>query len=216
MAAPVGAAMGANKWRMGVRALYRTMLKQVRLLSGDRRRDAFVELQAGFRCHSSLSEGSEEARAAVKKGFSQLGYLRTITPRIDTRARAEQQRERKYVWKDGQFVEGRGTLRQNSVVEKGDAPASTDPELRSRMEYEVQKDHFMGPYWKDKPVPEPLYNKPIDEVLEMGYRNAIGLPLDDLDDNRKLARNSVGSRGGVKMERARYPTAPWDIKFRGA
>eukprot|EP01062_Namystynia_karyoxenos_P045884 TRINITY_DN3418_c0_g1_i1.p1 TRINITY_DN3418_c0_g1~~TRINITY_DN3418_c0_g1_i1.p1 ORF type:complete len:251 (+),score=83.80 TRINITY_DN3418_c0_g1_i1:102-755(+) len=217
MAAAAAPAAAAVKWRSGVLALYRTTLKQIQLLPSERRAEALAEARDKYRAEAGGEGGGPEAREAVRKGFASLGYLRTVTLRVDRRGREEQQKTRKYVWKNGNFVEGTGRPRQEGFVNKVMGPDSQeDPEVRDRLKAEFAKDHFQGEFWKDKPKPTPLYNLPMEKVIDISYRNTIGLPQEEEDDSRKLARNSVGSRGGVKMERARFPTAPWDVTFRGA
>ncbi|KAJ9450837.1 hypothetical protein DIPPA_17285 [Diplonema papillatum] len=200
------------KRRSGVLALYRATLKQAKLLPKDDRISAMDQVRSGYRERQHMTD-AEEVTASIRDGFSRLGYLRTVTPRVDVRGRREQKEKTKFVMGAGaSVVEGASERRTKGQVLRNEV--DHDPEARSRLRYHLDVNHFKGDYWKGEKPWVPSWCRPVEAVVNDAYEYHKG--VDHVPDAEKLARNSHGSKHGVLHERARYTHAPWDITDKGS
>ena len=151
---------------------------------------------------------------ARRDGFNRLGYLRTVTPRIDKRARATQDKHRKTYrvsGRDAHVVQGSSERRRPIHNVKNDNPV-VDVDAQQRLKYAMDKTHLSGSFWEDKPLPVPSVCRPVDAVLQEAAEFHKG--HERVPDEHKLARNQMGKRG-LHAERQRYDNAYWDTSNRG-
>eukprot|EP01060_Flectonema_neradi_P034448 TRINITY_DN6047_c2_g2_i2.p1 TRINITY_DN6047_c2_g2~~TRINITY_DN6047_c2_g2_i2.p1 ORF type:complete len:210 (+),score=29.91 TRINITY_DN6047_c2_g2_i2:38-667(+) len=205
-----------NTHRSGVLALYRATLKQAALLPKKDRSSRLEEIRAGYREHMNAAE--PEFENLIKAGFSKLGFLRTITPRLDRRARKQQATQRSYKIRSGETIEGLPKARSSRGVLQNDSNSAWgDVDMKNRMDYHIKRDFMMT----DDVDPSlrngtyvPVMSKNINTLVEESLQVHKGII--DRPDELKQARNSVGSKAGVKRERMRFKHAPWDETVKGS
>ena len=204
-----------NTHRSGVLALYRATLKQAKLLPIKERSARVCEIREGYK--NNINAEEESWKELVRDGFGKLGYLRTVTPRLDRRAKQQQERIRSYKIRDGNTIEGiSAPRRQGQLVQNDEKSAWSDVQLKGRLKHHIDKDHFLTPEWDESlrnGTYVPLMSRSVEGLMDESIRLAKG--VNETPDELKQARNSVGSKTGVKRERMRYSHAPWDVTWKG-
>eukprot|EP01061_Rhynchopus_euleeides_P008900 TRINITY_DN18047_c0_g1_i4.p1 TRINITY_DN18047_c0_g1~~TRINITY_DN18047_c0_g1_i4.p1 ORF type:complete len:213 (+),score=21.37 TRINITY_DN18047_c0_g1_i4:183-821(+) len=196
---------------------YRATLKQANLLPADKRQSTIDQLRDGYRERAGLTDDAE-VTAALKDGFARLGYLRTVTPRIDRRGRrAQSSHKTTFRIKSSEMVRGAQEKRRPIQNVVNDSPLH-DVDVNRRLDHELER-HYMGPaFWKDKTEKDkkwiPSICRPLEDVLHDAAEYHKGVE-DVVKDEHKLSRVQQGKHG-LSFERHRTASSPWDTANRGA
>jgi hypothetical protein len=126
--------------RRNVLELYRTILKQSKLLPIEKRSRAIQQIRTTFRDNKNESD-ENVISSLIRTGNDKLSFIKMLTPKTASM----QQGKTVYVHREGRLVEANPAKRDKAALSNWTA-GNVDPDALARHNYLTRRQHFMeGP-----------------------------------------------------------------------